>query len=420
LQFVEQLQARQLVGKTIAERREDYRRTQIAIIAAFDKLLKADIDPALRLHITNMKLNSLSDLMALQEPKAKERFYSFARDAVGEAQRVILSATDESLRASAIEMRINALLVLSGQDKDPPREEFLKVAAEYTADKNPRIAGAAMQHMIDFHLRDVDRRKRTDAKPVVEAIKNYLSEKNGTGEAGKRLTGNDLAMTMGRLGQLEQIGLIADARALHREAVSVFSGDSNDALNAEAQRQLAAVGKRLNLIGKPLVLEGRFSDGKPLDWDAYLGKVVLVDFWTSWGRQAEQERVDKARARVAPSTTDKGDAPDIASTIDRLRRIYDRHHGDGLEIIGVNLEKVQTDIDRYLAAQKLPWPNLANLPGSARGTVEPNADRCGVESPPMAVLVDRFGRVVRVGPLNERFEKRVGEVMTQRPVKPRS
>jgi hypothetical protein len=420
VQFIEEMRARRLEGKTIAEQRTDYGRTQKAIVAALDKLLRGDIDPELRLGLTNMKLNSLSDLMRLQEPNAKERFYGFAREAMGEAQRVLLAANDESLRAAAIELRMNALMVLSGQEGEPSREEFLKIVGEHTGDKNPRIARAAIQHWMDFHLRDVDRGKRTDGKPIVETMKSYLSGEKGAGEAGKRLTANDLGMTMLRLGQLEQIGLTADARALHREALSAFSGVSNEALQAEAQRQLAAVGTRLNLVGKPLVIEGRLSDGRPLDWKAYRGKVVLVDFWTSWGRQVEEERVNQARARVAPEAADKTDSPEIVSTLDRLRRLYERHHDEGLEIIGVNLEKVQGDIDRFIAAQKLPWTNVTNLPGAARGTVESNAARCGVESPPMAVLVDRFGRVVRVGVLNDRFEKRVSDALVQRALKPRS
>ena len=39
--------------------------------------------------------------------------------------------------------------------------------------------------------------------------------------------------------------------------------------------------RRLALVGTPLELEGTKLDGTPLDWKAYRGKVVLVQFWTS-------------------------------------------------------------------------------------------------------------------------------------------
>ena len=29
-------------------------------------------------------------------------------------------------------------------------------------------------------------------------------------------------------------------------------------------------------------LAGELLDGKSLDWEAYRGKVVLVDFWATW------------------------------------------------------------------------------------------------------------------------------------------
>jgi hypothetical protein len=417
LQFVEQLRSRRLEGKSVEEQRESYRKTQHALVAALDRLLRSDIDPSLRLHLTHMKLNALADLMRLGEQDAKTKFFTFARESLGQAQRVMLAAKDEPLRVAATDLRLNALWVLSGEGDESSRREFLQFASETTDGAQPQAARTAMRLTMDFHLRDLEKGKRTDAKPIVELVKKQLSSPRGSEASGASLSVNDLAMAIHRLSQLEQLGLVADARVLHKEVQSAFAGASEE-LRAEAERQLESIGTRLNLVGKPLTIEGRLSDGRPLDWDAYRGKVVLVDFWTSWGRQNEREQVNQAKARVAPSEAGKESGSEILSTLDRVRRLYEKHHADGFEVIGVNLEKVPGDIERFLGAEKLPWPNVTNLPGSARGTAESNAARCGVDSPPMSVLVDRFGRVVKVGVLNERFEKRVADTVQARGARP--
>ena len=44
---------------------------------------------------------------------------------------------------------------------------------------------------------------------------------------------------------------------------------------------IANARKRAGLVGQPFVVEA-YLDGKPFDWSAYQGKVVLVDFWATW------------------------------------------------------------------------------------------------------------------------------------------
>jgi hypothetical protein len=329
----------------------------------------------------------------------------------------MLAAKDEPLRVAAMELRLNALWVLSGEGDESSRREFLQFASESAEGAQPQAARTAMRLAMDFHLRDLEKGKRTDAKPIVELVKKHLSSPRDSDPSGGGLSVNDLAVAIHRLSQLEQLGLVADARALHKEVQSAFAG-AGEELQAESQRQLESIGIRLNLVGKPLLIEGRLSDGRALDWDAYRGKVVLVDFWTSWGSQNEQEQVNQAKARVAPAEAGTDSESEILSTLDRIRRLYEKHHADGFEVIGVNLEKVPGDIERFLSAENLPWPNVVNLPGAARGTIEPNAARSGVESPPMSVLVDRFGRVVKVGIMNDRFEKRVADTVSARSVRP--
>jgi hypothetical protein len=67
----------------------------------------------------------------------------------------------------------------------------------------------------------------------------------------------------------------------------------------------------------------------------YRGKVVLLDFW------------------VRDWTPWKRDLPNQASA-------YARHHQAGFEILGFCLERDPVDLDAYLAANKMAWPQVTD------------------------------------------------------------
>ena len=61
----------------------------------------------------------------------------------------------------------------------------------------------------------------------------------------------------------------------------VFAG-SKDPQFAEITSVLAGTVRRLDLVGKPMSVEGNLLGGEKFDWSLYAGKVVLVDFWATW------------------------------------------------------------------------------------------------------------------------------------------
>ncbi|MDX1502589.1 MAG: TlpA disulfide reductase family protein [Thermoanaerobaculia bacterium] len=107
-------------------------------------------------------------------------------------------------------------------------------------------------------------------------------------------------------------------------------------------------------------------DGTPITRGDLAGKVVLVDFWASWC------------------------APCLAQ-LPTLKRLYARHGGHGLEIVGVSVELADTRrVVGWVRRQELSWPQVHDR----RGVHGELARLFGVESVPRSFLFDREGRLV--------------------------
>lgn len=98
------------------------------------------------------------------------------------------------------------------------------------------------------------------------------------------------------------------------------------------------------------------------------GKVVLVDFWASWCRPCRIENPN-------------------------VKRVYDRFHKKGFEILGVSLDRDHTAWVEAIKADGLPWKHVSDL-GFWNNAA---AQEYGVSSIPYTVLLDREGKVLEKG-----------------------
>ena len=143
------------------------------------------------------------------------------------------------------------------------------------------------------------------------------------------------------------------------------------------------VARRLMLVGKEFEASGVSSDGKPIEWSAYSGKVVLVNFWAAWSGTCLAE-------------------------IPELKRLYRAYQPYDFEILGISLDQDEARLQATIAKEEIPWSNLFH-PGT--GFDHPLATKYGVSTIPTAFLVDSNGKVVSTRARGEELRRRLSELI---------
>lgn len=128
--------------------------------------------------------------------------------------------------------------------------------------------------------------------------------------------------------------------------------------------------RRETAIGRPFNLE--FDDaisGKHVSIKELRRKIVVIDFWATWCSPCVKEIPD-------------------------LKRLYERYHDRGMEVVGVSLDFPENrgGLDRlksYVAEKKIPWPQyyLGN------GLESSFSRSCGVFAIPAYFVIDPAGNV---------------------------
>jgi peroxiredoxin len=125
-------------------------------------------------------------------------------------------------------------------------------------------------------------------------------------------------------------------------------------------------------------------DGTALNWAAYRGKVVLVQFWAS--------ESDAWRAEL-PS----------------VKLNYELYHDRGFEVFGISTDRDRRALEEFLAKEPLPWVVLHDKDPEAQS---PMVVHYGVTGVPVALMVDKEGKVVSIqasgGELDRLLEELLG------------
>lgn len=159
------------------------------------------------------------------------------------------------------------------------------------------------------------------------------------------------------------------ARQVGNTFESLSSIDSNAAWIAGwAQRQL--------LLQSPINIEGQTIQGDSFDWNAYRGKLVLIEFWATWCGPCHDQMAE-------------------------VLALYDQYHDDGFDVVGIATDENLAVVQSFVRNADLPWTTI-HSPANGDSSL---SRQFGVRLIPTNILVDRRGNVVSLQPYGEELEQ---------------
>ena len=162
-----------------------------------------------------------------------------------------------------------------------------------------------------------------------------------------------------------------------------IAGTSPEEKAVEISATMLGAARRLDLLGKPFMLQGATLAGKAIDLKKYKGKVVLIDFFATWCGPCREE-------------------------IPNITKCYKAYRKRGFDVVGVSLDRDRKVIADFLDKEKYPWTVLLDR-YEARGTDKSMATYYGIFTIPQLILLGKDGKVMSLDVRGERLTKALEE-----------
>lgn len=125
-------------------------------------------------------------------------------------------------------------------------------------------------------------------------------------------------------------------------------------------------------------------DGKTVSLSSFIGKVVLLDFWTSW---------------CGPCRNNNP----------HLVKFYKKFHPKGLEIIGISFDENEEAWKKAVEKDKLSWIQL----NDNKGNYSASASSYSVDAIPASFLIDKKGVIHSINLVGRNLEAEVKQLLKE-------
>lgn len=328
------------------------------------------------MHVDSVVLDA-SGKGTLHAPALPLDFYRIALD---DEQLIIALDSSDELVIRAAAGTLDSPASVSGSEHTELLQEFYRKGRAYEADRDSaRAAIAAMPG---------------DTAAIARFNALNTSFYNTCKEFAQQHPGSPVALTaVSKLDIQRELPLFKQVRDDLRKVMprSGFFAMFRDQVDRVEQQEIAMklqeeemkrLSNLLPLESEAPEIRQQTPDGGTLALSDLRGSYVLIDFWASWCRPCRIENPN-------------------------VKRIYERFHEKGFEILGVSLDRDLGAWQKAIQDDRLPWKHVSDL-GFWNNAA---AQEYGVNSIPYTVLVDREGRIIEKGLRAHELEPKLEQLL---------
>ena len=292
--------------------------------------------------------------------------------------KILTLSTDEKTLQEVLSKKlIGTILLATGGSESP--EKALEEVQRLRNDKRQAVAEVANDYLVVA--------KSLNLNSMSTAERTQLTDDAVSRTREKKFSMESVSDVQFLATQLLKSGEADSAASLYgRLADEIVNSEADPKTKAYAT-QFRGQANRIRLAGSKLELDGKLLNGSDFDWEAYRGKVVLVDFWATW---------------CGPCLADM---PNIQAT-------YNKYREKGFDVVAVSLDNDRRAVERFVRERSLPWVQIVdNAPRTTEGKRQTLADRYNIFSIPTAFLVDRDGKVVSTSARGEELQRLLTQLL---------
>ncbi|MEK6239332.1 MAG: TlpA family protein disulfide reductase, partial [Planctomycetales bacterium] len=317
------------------------------------------------------------------KPKTIQRRNQFQEALADAAGRLLAKPQDvgEDQQTEALMVRFRSLYFLAGQSDQAALKSLRETAVKFKDDKRPAVALECSLVLLEKQAAEADLTDAKQAAQLLSDVKETFSKEKKLGERHLELA--SVAVSL--------INKISNdlAAAEHYLAFGQMFEASEHADLQRYGRRVSKIGKKLDLLNKPVEITGTLLDGEKFKWSDYKGKIVLIDFWATWCGPCVEE-------------------------LPNVKKNYDEYHEKGFEIIGISLDKDADEVRTFLEKHEVKWKTLFAADEKTQGFNHPMVKKFGVRGIPTMILVGRDGKIAALNARGPKLGEEIERLLKQK------